>query len=86
MALACSTVSLKIGLWSFKVSVKFINLKFQQIALTNQGQYSGLNDYDYQDLANLTEGRIKDLQQIKTVNKVPIPNEIMEHFKSKLSL
>ena len=47
------------------------------------GAYSGLSDYDYQDLSNLTEGRIKDLQQIKMINKVPIPNEIMEHFKSK---
>jgi len=54
-----------------------------QITLTNQGQFSGLNDFDYQELSNLTEGRIKDLQQIKTVNKVSIPNEIMDHFKSK---
>lgn len=50
----------------------------------NQGWYSGLNDFDYQDLANLTEGRIRDLQQIKTLNKVDIPSEIMDHFKSKL--
>jgi nuclear pore complex protein Nup155 len=49
----------------------------------NQGPFSGLNDYDYQELSNLTEGRIKELQQIKTINKVSIPNEIMDHFKSE---
>ncbi|CRK98832.1 CLUMA_CG012077, isoform A [Clunio marinus] len=51
-------------------------------ALTNQGSYSGLNDFDYQDLANLTEGRLKDLSQLRTLNKIPIPNEIMDHFKN----
>lgn len=55
------------------------------MTLINQGLYSGLNDFDYQDLANLTEGRIRDLQQIKTLNKVDIPSEIMDHFKSKLT-
>lgn len=43
---------------------------------------SGLNDYDYQSLTNLSMG-MKNLNQIATVNKVPIPNEIMEHFKRK---
>lgn len=52
------------------------------MTLINQGLYSGLNDYDYQDLSNLTEGRIRDLHQIKTLNKVDIPGEIMDHFKS----
>lgn len=42
---------------------------------------SGLSDYDYQNLSNLTLG-LKDLHQIETVTKVPIPIEIMEHFKS----
>jgi len=54
---------------------------FQGI-LQRQGGFSGLNDFDYQDLANLTEGRVKELQQIRTLNKIPIPNEIMENFKS----
>lgn len=44
---------------------------------------SGLNDYDYQNLTNLSMG-MKNLNQIATVNKVPIPNEIMEHFKRKI--
>lgn len=43
---------------------------------------SGLSDYDYQNLSNLTLG-LKNLNQIETVTKVPIPTEIMEHFKSK---
>lgn len=44
---------------------------------------SGLNDYDYQNLASLSMG-MKNLNQIATVSKVPIPNEIMEHFKRKI--
>ncbi|EAA12437.4 AGAP007999-PA, partial [Anopheles gambiae str. PEST] len=40
---------------------------------------SGLSDFDYQQLANLSMG-FKDLNQLCTVNKVPIPSEIMEHF------
>lgn len=43
---------------------------------------SGLSDYDYQNLSNLTMG-IKNLNQTEIVNKFPIPTEIMEHFKSK---
>ncbi|CAG9806092.1 unnamed protein product [Chironomus riparius] len=50
--------------------------------LQRQGGFSGLNDFDYQDLSNLTEGRVKELQQIRTLNKIPIPNEIMENFKN----
>lgn len=45
---------------------------------------SGLSDYDYQNLSNLTMG-LKNLNQLDLVNKIPIPPEIMEHFKSKLS-
>ncbi|XP_061397239.1 nuclear pore complex protein Nup154 [Musca vetustissima] len=41
---------------------------------------SGLNDYDYQNLSNLTMGH-KQLNQIQTINKIPIPPEILEHFK-----
>ena len=46
------------------------------------GTASGLNDFDYQNLSSLSMG-LKNLNQIATVNKVPIPTEIMEHFKSK---
>lgn len=42
---------------------------------------SGLNDYDYQDLATLTRNDAIQLNQIESVGKVPIPPEIMEHFK-----
>uniref|UniRef100_A0A182M8L3 Nucleoporin Nup133/Nup155-like N-terminal domain-containing protein n=1 Tax=Anopheles culicifacies TaxID=139723 RepID=A0A182M8L3_9DIPT len=40
---------------------------------------SGLSEFDYQQLSNLSMG-FKDLNQLCTVNKVPIPSEIMEHF------
>ncbi|KAM7353005.1 nuclear pore complex protein Nup154 [Cochliomyia hominivorax] len=38
---------------------------------------SGLNDYDYQ---TLSMGH-KQLNQLQTINKIPIPSEILEHFK-----
>lgn len=41
---------------------------------------SGLNDYDYQNLSSLSMGQ-KQLNQIASVNKIPIPPEVMEHFK-----
>ncbi|KAL9930126.1 nuclear pore complex protein Nup154 isoform 1-T2 [Glossina fuscipes fuscipes] len=41
---------------------------------------SGLNDYDYQTLSSLSMGH-KQLNQVQTVNKIPIPPEILEHFK-----
>uniref|UniRef100_A0A182QXT3 Nucleoporin Nup133/Nup155-like N-terminal domain-containing protein n=1 Tax=Anopheles farauti TaxID=69004 RepID=A0A182QXT3_9DIPT len=40
---------------------------------------SGLSDQDYQQLNSLSMG-FKELNQLCTVNKVPIPSEIMEHF------
>ncbi|XP_050089224.1 nuclear pore complex protein Nup154 [Anopheles aquasalis] len=40
---------------------------------------SGWGEYDYQHLSGLSMG-LKDLNQLSTVNKVPIPPEIMEHF------
>lgn len=46
---------------------------------------SGLNDYDYQTLSSLSMGQ-KQLNQLQTVNKIPIPPEILEHFKRKLFL
>lgn len=44
---------------------------------------SGLSDYDYQNLSNLTMG-LKNVNQLELVSKIPIPPEIMEHFRSKL--
>ncbi|XP_055543878.1 nuclear pore complex protein Nup154 [Wyeomyia smithii] len=41
---------------------------------------SGLNDFDYQNLSSLSLGLI-NLNQLATVDKIPIPPEIMEHFK-----
>lgn len=46
---------------------------------------SGLNDYDYQTLSSLSMGH-KQLNQLQTINKIPIPPEILEHFKRKLAL
>lgn len=40
---------------------------------------SGLSEYDYPPLSTLSAGM--NLNQIETVNKVPIPPEVMEHFK-----
>lgn len=42
---------------------------------------SGLNDYDYQKLSTLTKNDSIHLNQLETVGKVPIPPEVMEHFK-----
>lgn len=42
---------------------------------------SGLSDYDYQNLSNLTMG-LKNVNQLDLVSKIPIPPEIMEHFRS----
>lgn len=44
---------------------------------------SGLSDYDYPCLSTLSMG-IKTLNQIETINKIPIPPEVMEHFKRNL--
>lgn len=43
---------------------------------------SGLNNYDYQSIANLSSSHTP-LHQLQTVNKVPIPPEILEHFKRR---
>lgn len=45
---------------------------------------SGLSEYDYQNLSNLTMG-LKSLNQLELVSKIPIPPEIMEHFKSNFA-
>lgn len=46
---------------------------------------SGLSEYDYPSLTTLSAG-LKNLSQIETINKVPIPPEVMEHFKRKFRL
>ncbi|XP_058056850.1 nuclear pore complex protein Nup154 [Anopheles bellator] len=40
---------------------------------------SGKGELDYQPLSSLSMG-LKELHQLSTVNKMPIPPEIMEHF------
>lgn len=44
---------------------------------------SGLNDFDYQSLTTISMG-LKNLNQIETVGKIPIPPEVMEHFNRNL--
>ncbi|XP_011199843.2 nuclear pore complex protein Nup154 [Bactrocera dorsalis] len=56
-----------------------------KINLTGVAQHgfataSGLNDYDYQNISSLSVGP-KSAMQVHTVNKIPIPSEILEHFK-----
>lgn len=56
-----------------------------KINLTGVAQHgfataSGLNDYDYQNISSLSLGP-KSAMQVHTVNKIPIPCEILEHFK-----
>ncbi|XP_067621641.1 nuclear pore complex protein Nup154 [Eurosta solidaginis] len=56
-----------------------------KINLTGVAQHgfataSGLNDYDYQNISSLSVGP-KSAMQVHTINKVPIPAEILEHFK-----
>lgn len=46
---------------------------------------SGLNDYDYQKLSTLTRNESIHLNQLETVGKVPIPPEVMEHFKRNIA-
>ncbi|KAL9874299.1 nuclear pore complex protein Nup154-like isoform 1-T1 [Glossina fuscipes fuscipes] len=41
---------------------------------------SGLNDYVYQTLSSLSMDH-QQLNQVQTVNKIPIPPERLEHFK-----
>lgn len=46
---------------------------------------SGLTDHDYPGL-NTPGLSVQNLTQIKTLNKVPLPPEIMEHFTRILPL
>uniref|UniRef100_A0A182IXE0 Nucleoporin Nup133/Nup155-like N-terminal domain-containing protein n=1 Tax=Anopheles atroparvus TaxID=41427 RepID=A0A182IXE0_ANOAO len=54
-------------------------LEVTGVSQTGNPTGSGLNDCDYQQMIALSMG-LKDLNQLSTVNKVPIPPEIMEHF------
>lgn len=47
---------------------------------------SGLNDYDYQKLSSLTNNESIRINQVESVSKIPIPAEVMEHFKRKYKL
>lgn len=62
-----------------------VSLKVTGISQHHMPTASGLSDYDYQNLTNLTMG-VKNLNQMELINKIPIPPEIMEHFKSKIAL
>lgn len=55
--------------------------KFQVTGIMQHGMAtaSGLNDFDYQSLTNLSMG-LKNLNQIESVGRIPIPPEVMEHF------
>lgn len=47
---------------------------------------SGLNDYDYQKLTTLTNNESIRINQLESVSQIPIPSEVMEHFKSELNI
>lgn len=49
------------------------------IASQNTPTASGLSDHDYPNLSGLAMG-LANFTQIKTLNKVPLPPEVMEHF------
>ena len=69
-----------IGVCSFCIRVQVTGISQHHMATA-----SGLNDYDYQNLSNLTMG-LKNLNQLELVSKIPIPPEIMEHFRSNSTL
>ncbi|KAL7738924.1 hypothetical protein ACLKA6_016926 [Drosophila palustris] len=56
-------------------------LELTGVSQHGRATMSGLNDYDYQTLAQLTSGDSHNLQQLRTLTKSGIPNEILEHFK-----
>lgn len=47
------------------------------VGTLNTPTVSGLNDFDYQNLSGLGP---HSPSQLKTVGKVPLPPEVMEHF------
>ncbi|EDW63290.1 nuclear pore complex protein Nup154 [Drosophila virilis] len=56
-------------------------LELTGISQHGRATMSGLNDYDYQTLSQLTTGDTHNLQQLRTLTKCGIPNEVLEHFK-----
>nr|CAA76635.1 Nup154 [Drosophila melanogaster] len=56
-------------------------LELTGVSQHGRATMSGLNDYDYQSLSFLKSDRTHNLQQMRTVTKSAIPNEILEHFK-----
>ncbi|XP_059616313.1 nuclear pore complex protein Nup154 [Phlebotomus argentipes] len=54
-------------------------LEVTGVAQHGMATTSGLNDYDYQNLSSLSLN-LKQLNQVVTSNKVPIPPEILEHL------
>ncbi|XP_017954054.2 nuclear pore complex protein Nup154 [Drosophila navojoa] len=56
-------------------------LELTGISQHGRATMSGLNDYDYQTLGQLTSGDSHNLQQLRTLTKCGIPNEVLEHFK-----
>lgn len=58
----------------------------EQTGITQHGATaSGLIDQDYPSLSDLALG-LANFTQIKTLNKVPLPPEVMEHFGRILNL
>ncbi|EDW88030.1 nuclear pore complex protein Nup154 [Drosophila yakuba] len=56
-------------------------LELTGVSQHGRATMSGLNDYDYQTLSFLKSDGAHNLQQLRTVTKSAIPNEILEHFK-----
>ncbi|XP_017059277.1 nuclear pore complex protein Nup154 [Drosophila ficusphila] len=56
-------------------------LELTGVSQHGRATMSGLNDYDYQSLSFLKSDETHNLQQLRTVTKSAIPNEILEHFK-----
>ncbi|KAH8413233.1 hypothetical protein KR009_009074 [Drosophila setifemur] len=56
-------------------------LELTGVSQHGRATMSGLNDYDYQSLTFLKADEAHNLQQLRTVSKSGIPNEILEHFK-----
>ncbi|ALC39288.1 Nup154 [Drosophila busckii] len=55
-------------------------LELTGISQHGRATMSGLNDYDYKTLAQLTSDDTHNLQQLRTLIKSSIPTEILEHF------
>ncbi|XP_041675233.1 LOW QUALITY PROTEIN: nuclear pore complex protein Nup154 [Drosophila eugracilis] len=56
-------------------------LELTGVSQHGRATMSGLNDYDYQSLSFFKSDETHNLQQMRTVSKSTIPNEILEHFK-----